>query len=83
MLGAKVPVDAPPMFVVIASDDPIAFANTRLYEMWRDAHKSVEMHAFYKGGHGFGIQRRNTPVDNWKDLYADWLVNIGMLPAAK
>jgi acetyl esterase/lipase len=83
MLGKKVQADAPPMFLVIASDDPIAYANTRLYEMWRDAGKSVEMHAFYKGGHGFGIQKRNTPVDNWKDLFSDWMVNIGMLSGKK
>ena len=79
MLGDAVPADAPPMFLVLATDDPIAYSNTRLYEKWRDAGKSVEMHIYSKGGHGFGIQRRGLPTDEWTKRFEEWLAFQGFL----
>lgn len=77
MLGDKVPADAPPMFLALASDDIIAFANLRLYEKWRNAGKSVEMHIYSKGGHGFGIQKRGLPTDSWIERFYDWMKTSG------
>jgi acetyl esterase/lipase len=79
MLGDKVPADAPPMFLALATDDPIANANTRLYEKWRDAGKSVEMHVYARGGHGFGIQKREQPTDDWTVRFENWLSVLGLL----
>ena len=79
MLGEKVPADAPPMFLALAADDPIANANTMLYEKWRNEGKPIEMHVYYKGGHGFGIQQRGMPIDSWVLRFEEWLKNIGML----
>jgi acetyl esterase/lipase len=79
MLGEKVPADAPPMFLVLASDDPIANANTRLYEKWRDAARSVEMHIYAKGGHGFGIQKRGLSTDDWTLRFEEWMTSQGFL----
>jgi acetyl esterase/lipase len=79
MLGEKVPDDAPPMFLALAADDIIANANTKLYEKWRDAGKSVEMHIFSKGGHGFGMQKKGQPTDKWPELFRDWMVNQGFI----
>lgn len=79
ILGDKVPADAPPMFLALASDDPIANANTRLYEKWRDAGKSVEMHIYPKGGHGFGIQKRGQPTDDWTVRFENWLSVLGLI----
>jgi acetyl esterase/lipase len=79
MLGDKVPSDAPPMFLALASDDPIANANTRLYEKWRDAGKPIEMHIYGKGGHGFGIQKRGLPTDDWTKRFEDWMISQGFL----
>ena len=79
MLGDKVPADAPPMFLALASDDPIANANTRLYEKWRDAAKPVEMHIYGKGGHGFGIQKRGLPTDDWTLRFEEWISEQGFL----
>jgi acetyl esterase/lipase len=79
ILGDKVPDDAPPMFLVLASDDHIAYANTQMYEKWRNAGKSVEMHIFYKGGHGFGIMKRGLPPDNWTDRFEEWMTNQGLM----
>ncbi len=79
MLGDKVPADAPPMFLALATDDPIANANTRLYEKWRDAGKPVEMHIYGKGGHGFGIQKRGQPTDAWILRFEEWMSQQGFL----
>jgi acetyl esterase/lipase len=79
MLGDKMPADAPPMFLALASDDPISNANTRLYEKWRDAGKSVEIHIYAKGGHGFGIQKRGLPMDDWTVRFERWLSALDLI----
>lgn len=75
VIGNKVPNDAPPMFLSWAADDPIANGNPNFYEKWRNAGKSVEMHSFYAGGHGFSVARNNKPSDKWKELFIDWMIN--------
>jgi len=79
MLGSNVPADAPPMFLALATDDHIANANTRLYEKWRDAGKPIEMHIYGKGGHGFGIQKRGQPTDDWTLRFEDWMSGQGFM----
>ena len=72
---AAVPADAPPMFVAAATDDQLGLApdSILLYDKWSAAHKSVELHMFAKGGHGFGMRKQNLPTDHWIDLFAQWL----------
>jgi len=79
ILGDGVPEDAPPMFLAWATDDPIAKGNPGLYEQWRDAGKSVEMHCFYSGGHGFSVVIQNKPSDQWSSLFEEWMINQGFL----
>ncbi len=79
MLGDKVPDDAPPMFLVWAADDEIAKGNPGLYEKWKDAGKSVEMHCFYSGGHGFSVLKQNKPSDKWPELFMDWMEYQGLI----
>jgi len=76
-----VPVDAPPMFVAAATDDQLGLAldSILLYEKWSAAHKSVELHMFAKGGHGFGMRKQNLPTDHWIDRFAEWLDLQGFL----
>ena len=78
---AAVPADAPPMFVVAATDDNLGLVpdSLLLYEKWSDAHKSVELHMYAKGGHGFGMSRQNLPTDHWIDRFAEWLDLQGFL----
>lgn len=78
-MANKVPSDAPPLFLTMAANDFIANDNTKLYELWRDAGKSVEMHCFYNGGHGFGIEKRGQPTDKWFELLKEWMDNLGLL----
>jgi acetyl esterase/lipase len=77
-----VPSDAPPLFICAATDDLFGFAPdcTNLYNTWIRAKKSAELHIYSKGGHGFGMSKQNLPSDQWMNLFADWLVQINMLP---
>jgi len=76
-----VPADAPPMFIAAATDDNLGLApdSVALYEKWSAARKSVELHMYAKGGHGFGMHQNNIPTDHWIDRFADWLDLEGFL----
>ena len=78
---AVVPADAPPIFIVAATDDSLGLApdSVALYEKWRKAQKPAELHMYAKGGHGFGMRKQNIPTDHWIDRFADWLDQQGFL----
>jgi acetyl esterase/lipase len=78
---APVPADAPPMFIAAATDDNLGLApaSIALYQKWAAAHKSVELHMYATGGHGFGMRKQNIPTDHWIDRFADWLEQQGFL----
>jgi acetyl esterase/lipase len=74
----KVPRNAPPLFILCTADDRLAEASSaQLYSAWRDAGRDAELHIFEKGGHGFGMTKKNLPVDGWIERYADWLKQRG------
>jgi acetyl esterase/lipase len=77
----EVPTDAPPMFVLAATDDPLGLApqSVALYQHWTSAKKPAELHLYSKGGHGFGMRKQNLPSDHWIDRFADWLDAQGLL----
>ena len=71
---AKVPADAPPLFILCAADDAIVEAGcARLYAAWRDADRPAELHIYETGGHGFGMTAKGRPVDRWVERFGDWL----------
>src|SRR5216117_2944349 len=76
-----VPADAPPMFILAATDDPLGLApqSVALYQDWIAAKKSAELHLYQKGGHGFGMRKQNLPTDHWIERFADWLEVQGLL----
>lgn len=75
-----VPADAPPLFVLCAGDDAMAAPlSARLYADWRAAGHPVELHIYARGGHGFGMTRRDQPTDTWIDRFGDWLQVQGLL----
>ena len=76
-----VPADAPPMFIAAATDDSLGLAPESIgfYQKWAAAHKSVELHMYAKGGHGFGMRTQNIPTDHWIDRFAEWLQLQGFL----
>ena len=71
----------PPTFIVHAIDDttvPIANSEQFLKEL---LHHNVpaELHKFDIGGHGFGMNKRGIPVDNWPELLKTWLLSRGLI----
>ena len=79
-----VPADAPPMFVVAASDDELGLAadSVNLYSRWLEADKPAELHMYMRGGHGFGMRDQDLPTDTWSDRFADWLQTLGLVTPA-
>ena len=41
--------------------------------------KSIEFHIYTKGGHGFGMRKQGLPIDNWIELFGEWLNVQGFL----
>jgi acetyl esterase/lipase len=68
------PSQSPPLFVAYANDDNLALdACTSLYRSWRESESTVEVHAYSKGGHGFGLVKQGLTSDNWPDAFISWL----------
>jgi len=80
MLGT-VPADAPPLFIVTASNDGLGLAphSVDLYSKWLAAKKDAELHMYAKGDHGFGMRKQNLPTDTWIERFGDWLNVQGLL----
>jgi acetyl esterase/lipase len=75
-----VPAAAPPMFSVLAGDDPLfARKGLGLIEAWQVARKPVEFHLYQKGGHGFGMGATGTTSTGWIVAFRNWLAADGFL----
>jgi acetyl esterase/lipase len=80
MEAVKVPADAPPMFAVIAADDPLfAKKGFGLLDAWQSAGRPVEFHMYQAGGHGFGLGRQGTTSTDWFPAFMHWLRVSGFL----
>lgn len=75
ILDTAIPKSPLPMFICAASDDQLKLApkSVLLYSKWQEAGQPAELHLYEKGGHGFGMGKQNLPVDQWSDVYLDWL----------
>ncbi|WP_415326930.1 alpha/beta hydrolase [Chryseobacterium sp. MMS23-Vi53] len=75
ILKAQIPKIQLPLFICAASDDQLKLApkSVLLYSKWLEAGQPTELHLYEKGGHGFGMGIQNLPVDQWSDVYLDWL----------
>ncbi len=72
--------ESQPVFLAVASDDSWASSSARLYLELQRLKVPVEMHAFAKGGHGFGIlKQKDLPVGSWPELAAGWMKGAGLL----
>jgi acetyl esterase/lipase len=80
----KADKSTPPLFIAHASDDPKAPAivATKIYQHLSEGGASAELHIFSKGDHGFGVMPKSGGVRSWTALYADWLRDQQILPAA-
>lgn len=75
ILDAELPKDTMPLFICAASDDQLKLTpkSITLYNKWYNANEPVQLHIYEKGGHGFGMHQQNLPVDNWSNVFLDWL----------
>ncbi|WCM28637.1 alpha/beta hydrolase [Sphingomonas sp. QA11] len=80
MEPVTVPADAPPMFAVLAADDPLfARKGLGLIDSWQQAGRPVEFHLYEHGGHGFGLGKKGTTTTGWFDAFVLWLDTNGFL----
>lgn len=80
-MQTAVGADAPPLFIVVASDDQLNLQSHSidLYTKWNSSKKDAELHVYNKGGHGFGMRAQKLPSDKWIERFADWLEIEGFL----
>jgi acetyl esterase/lipase len=80
MLAEDVHADAPPLFAAIALDDRLfGREGFGLIESWQRAGVPVEVHAYERGNHGFGVGTPGTTSTGFTTQFADWLTARGLL----
>lgn len=74
-IESEPPSDAPPTWILHASDDAAVLVENALvvYRAFKDAGVPVSLHLFERGGHGFGLRGiDNDPLRVWPSLYWRW-----------
>jgi acetyl esterase/lipase len=73
--------ETPPAFLVLADDDKgvVPRNSVEFYLALKKNNVAAEMHIFAQGGHGFGMSKKNLPVDKWPSLFYDWLVATNVI----
>lgn len=76
----QVTAQTPPVFLVHALDDGVASANSRLMEQaCREKGVPASLHFYPSGGHGYGMEKRGQPTDEWPEAAEKWLSERGIL----
>lgn len=81
-LGKLVTVtkDTPPTFMAVTWDDSMRGAQSALlFAKLRENKVPAELHAYSKGGHGYGIRPSDNPVCEWNLQLAAWMKVSGLL----
>jgi acetyl esterase/lipase len=80
MLPVEPPAEAPPMFAAFALDDGLfGRQGFGIVEAWHKAKRPVELHAYEKGDHGFGLGIPGTTSTMMLDEFTAWLDARGLL----
>lgn len=79
--GIHVTKRTSPTFLLQAWDDPVDdVCNSTVYARALDrAGVSAEAHLFAKGGHAFGLRKKEHPIGIWPSLVESWLKERGIL----
>lgn len=78
--AVDVPAEAPPMFVAIAMDDQLfSSQGFSIVEAWHQVGRPVELHAYERGGHGFGMGVRGMTSSLMFDQFTAWMEMHGLL----
>lgn len=81
-LGSLVTVtqQTPPTFMAVTWDDAMRGAQSALlFARLREHGVPAELHAYTKGGHGYGIRPSEHPVSHWNEHLHAWLSTSGFL----
>jgi acetyl esterase/lipase len=73
--------ETPPTFLVLADDDKgvVPRNSVEFYLALKENNVPAEMHIFAEGGHGFGMNKKNLPVDQWPGLFYNWLKAVKII----
>ncbi len=75
LMDVHVPEHAPPLFIAVgATHFNVTSGCLALFDAWRSAGKSAEIHVYDQVSGGFGLTPRGLPVDGWIDRMHEWLV---------
>jgi acetyl esterase/lipase len=74
----KITKDVPPGFLAVAANDQTD-NSIAIFQGYKQAGVTVEMHIFAKGGHGFGIRPQTGAAATWPARCQEWLQTIGVL----
>ena len=76
----QVTSQTPPAFIVLADDDgAVPPRNSIEFYLAMKRYKiPAELHIFREGGHGFGMNKKNLPVDQWPNLFSQWMKAQGI-----
>jgi len=81
-LRTPVPADASPAFIAAAADDEFQPNDAvLLYNAWRKAGVSAELHVYERGGHGFNLKPKGTTSDRWFEELVWWMKSRGFTEA--
>ena len=80
-IGSNVPTAPTPAFIAVATDDQLNLTSQSVdvYNKWKAAKQSVELHVFARGGHGFGMKKLKLPSDTWYERFGEWMKMQGYL----
>ncbi len=85
-IPAKIPADAPPLFLLGAADDEyVAGVLFDLTSKYRVAGASIETHIYAQGKHAFNMGQRSQfgSIRRWPARMAEWLEDRGLLAGRK
>ncbi len=73
--------ETPPAFLVLADDDKgvLPRNSVEFYSALKANNVPAELHIFREGGHGFGMNKKNLPVDQWPELFYSWLKAVKII----
>jgi len=77
-----IPVDAPPVFLVAAIDDPCCSGQTiELLNKYHSAGLSAEAHIYAQGAHAFNMGQWSELITlkTWPNRLGDWMIDSGLL----
>lgn len=71
----QVSAQTPPTFLILADDDKTVPPrnSVEFYLALKKYNIPAEMHIYQEGGHGFGMTKKNLPVDQWPVLFFNWM----------